>query len=259
MIAVAAAYTLIVLWDISLRDPRYFDGWLLFALMGLQFTYHVRRGNIGRSLAAASRWMKLHIYAGYLVVAVFLIHTDFALPDSLIEWVLWALFMAVGVSGVIGAYFSATIPGRLELQAQGIEFDAIPQERDRLAREVHQLINNTANHPNMQVLTEFYVSTLYDFFDKPRDVLRHMQYSTRPLARLTRKLDGLEKYLDPDGRQILQVVRRLVVSKSYLDFQYAQQLLLQAWLFVHVPATYGLIAVTVLHVIHVYAFTTGVP
>ena len=258
-IVASALYVLILLWEMNLRDPRYLDGWLLVGLMLMQLTYHMRRGWIGRSLTSAARWLKLHIYVGYLVVALFIIHTQFRLPDSMFEWALWILFVVTAVSGVVSAYLSSAVPSKLDLGGRDIEFDAVPAERAKLASEVAGLAERAATDASLRPIAEFYVSNLHSFFERPRYVLQHMRHSPRPLRNLTERLNTLERYLDDAGREHLQVIRQLIVRKFYLDFQYAQHLLLQWWLFVHVPATYGLIVAVVVHVAQSYAFTAGVP
>lgn len=259
VLAVIILYGLIAIWDMNLRDPRYFDGWLLAGFMLVQLTYHVRRGWFGRSIAPAARWMQFHIYTGYLVIALFLLHTQYRLPDTAIEWILWLLFVITSLSGVVGSYFSTTIPGKLELQREGIEFDAIPDARRRLAEEAASLAERAAADPNARAVAELYVSTLHDYFARPRHIAQHMRHSPWPLRRLSQKLVAIERYVGASGQDSLQRMRQLTAAKSFLDFQYAQQLVLQAWLFVHVPATYGLIVASVFHVAQTYAFSTGIP
>jgi hypothetical protein len=48
-----------------------------------------------------------------------------------------------------------------------------------------------------------------------------------------------------------------VVEKDRLDFARVYLGLTKGWLFVHVPLTYALIILTVLHVVVVYAFSMG--
>jgi len=256
---VALLYGLIIIWDINLRDPRYLDGWLLAAFMMLQLTYHVRRGDRGRTFITAARWMKLHIYTGYVVVALFLVHSQFRMPNSFIEWVLWILFVVTALSGIIGAYLSSTIPARLDLHHQGIDFDSIPRVRRHLASEAAQVAAQAEQHPTLRPIVAFYSTTLYDFLARPRDLHSHIRHSPRPLQIMSQKIETLESGLSGEATEVIQKIRQLVTTKAYLDFQYAQQLMLQAWLFIHVPATYGLIVASVLHVAHSYAFTTGVP
>ena len=257
--AVVILYGLIAIWDMNLRDPRYLDGWLLAGFMLVQLSYHVRRGWFGRSIAPAARWMQFHSYTGYLVIALFLLHTQYRLPDSSIEWILWLLFAITSLSGVVGSYFSTTIPAKLELQREGIEFDAIPEARQRLAEEAAALAEKAAEDTASRAIAEIYVSTLHDYFARPRNLVQHMRHSPWPLRRLSQKLEAVERYVGASGQESLQRMRQLTAAKSFLDFQFAQQLVLQAWLFIHVPATYGLIVASVFHVAQIYAFSTGIP
>ena len=48
-----------------------------------------------------------------------------------------------------------------------------------------------------------------------------------------------------------------MVEKDRLDFARIYLGLANGWLFVHVPVTYSLIVLTVLHVVVVYAFSSG--
>jgi len=50
----------------------------------------------------------------------------------------------------------------------------------------------------------------------------------------------------------------MVIEKDRLDFARVSLGLTRAWLFVHVPVTYGLVVLTVAHVFVVYAFSSGV-
>ena len=49
-------------------------------------------------------------------------------------------------------------------------------------------------------------------------------------------------------------LRRLVERKDKLDYANALQTVLKVWLFVHIPATYGLILLALLHLLLVYSF-----
>jgi len=48
-----------------------------------------------------------------------------------------------------------------------------------------------------------------------------------------------------------------VVEKDRLDFARVSLGLTRGWLFVHVPVTYALMVLMVLHVLVVYAFSSG--
>ena len=48
-----------------------------------------------------------------------------------------------------------------------------------------------------------------------------------------------------------------MVEKDRLDFARVYLGLTRAWLFVHVPVTYALIVLTLVHIIVVYAYSSG--
>lgn len=258
-IAVAFVYWLLGHYDAALRDPRFFDGWILFAAMAVQILFHLRKKLPSLPLGKAASWLKLHVYGGYFVIAVFGFHTGFSLPDAPFEWVLWALFILVAVSGAIGAYLSWSFPAKLDQGAQPLTFERIPVYRFELAREMDDLARNSVGQIGSLAISDFYVNRLHAFFRKPRNRLAHLRHSRRPLGRICSEIDGLEPYVDTGGRNMLRAIKGLVVAKDRLDFQYAHQSVLQTWLFVHIPATYCLIVLSLLHVAIVEAFSSGVP
>ena len=52
-------------------------------------------------------------------------------------------------------------------------------------------------------------------------------------------------------------LRELVIRKDDLDFHFWLQATLKGWLFVHVPLSYCLLILSLLHVVLVYAFGGG--
>ena len=108
-------------------------------------------------------------------------------------------------------------------------------------------------------VSNFYLETLHEFFQRPRHLLAHLRSSARPVSRLTEELEKLERYVDPPQRETLRSIRDLVLAKDNLDYQYAQQGALKIWLFVHIPATYSLILLALFHVALVYGFSSGAP
>src|SRR4030095_2743056 len=64
------------------RDPRYLDAWLLAGGMSLQLAFHIAIKTARLSPKSAARWRKIHIFVGYLLIAAFISHSDFSLPDT---------------------------------------------------------------------------------------------------------------------------------------------------------------------------------
>jgi hypothetical protein len=67
----------------------------------------------------------------------------------------------------------------------------------------------------------------------------------------------LMRYVDAEGQKKLRAIRELVVEKDRLDYARVYLGLTKGWLYVHVPVTYGLVVLTILHGIVVYAFSSG--
>ncbi|MCG8559494.1 MAG: hypothetical protein MI824_06830 [Hyphomicrobiales bacterium] len=252
-------YWLVGLYDAALRDPRLLDGWILAVGMVVQLLFHVRKKFPALTWGRATTWMKAHTYMGYFVIAVFVVHTGASLPDSAFEWSLWTLFVLVVSSGVVGAYLSWSIPAKLERNAEELIFERIPAFRFELAREAHDLAIDSINHAGSLAISDLYSSRLHAFFQHPQNLFAHLRNSRRPLQRICDEIESLERYVDEPGRETLGAIKDLVVAKDDLDFQYAHMRLLQTWLFLHIPATYGLVVLSVVHIVVVIAFSSGVP
>ena len=104
---------------------------------------------------------------------------------------------------------------------------------------------------------DLYTNHLRDFFQGQRNFTAHLIGSQRPLKRLTDEIDNLSRYVDQQSQEKLAAIKNLVVEKDRLDFARVYLGLTKGWLFVHVPVTYALIVLTVLHVLVVYAFSSG--
>ena len=256
---------LVVIYGNGLRDPRYLDGWVLAGGMGLQLVFHIVRKTSRLSPKAMMLWRRIHIYLGYLLIVVFALHSDFSLPDTNFEWALWAGFVLVTLTGIFGTYLAWALRamGRID---EGVGYHRIPDRRAELARDLQVLVEDADPYapaldlpalPHDAWIADLYATRLRDFFEKRRNFVAHIVGSRRPVSRLTGEIDDLSRYVDQRAQSKLAAVRQLVIDKDRLDCACVYLGLTRAWLLVHVPVTYLLIVLTVLHVIVVYAFSSG--
>lgn len=250
----------------SLRDPRYLDGWVLAAGMGLQLYFHIARKRATLTPRSASRWRTRHIWTGLFLIVAFVLHSDFTLPDTAFEWALWTGFVLVAVSGIFGTCLARWIEAR-RLVDEGLPYERIPERRAELARAAKAAAaaqeTSTSNldlpaPPYGAWIADLYTAHLQDFFAEARNTLPHLIGSRRPLARLTDEIDDLSRFVDQKGREKLADIKELVIEKEKIDIAHAYYGLSRAWLLVHVPATYALIVLVILHGLVVYAFSAGV-
>ena len=85
----------------------------------------------------------------------------------------------------------------------------------------------------------------------------HLFESNAAFVRMRGEMLSLKRYLDDRNRMILEEMLECVSTKDMLDYQYAHQLALKAWLFAHIPLTYSLLLLALVHVMLVYAFSGG--
>ena len=259
-------FWLVWIYGNGLRDPRYLDGWVLAGGMGLQLSFHIAIKTASLSPKSAARWRKIHILVGYMLIAAFILHSDFSLPDTGFEWALWAGFVLVTLSGIFGTYLAWSLKAKHVID-EGISYDRIPTRRAELARDVHAAVaktNTTAAAiaalpapPHDAWIMDLYTTHLRDFFQGHRNFTAHLVGSQRPLKRLTDEIDNLSRYVDQRSQEKLAAIKNLVVEKDRLDFARVHLGLARAWLFVHVPVTYALIVLTLLHILVVYSYSSG--
>jgi hypothetical protein len=258
-------FWLVWIYNNGLRDPRYLDGWLLAGGMSLQLAFHIAIKTASLSPRSAARWRKFHIFLGYLLVAAFISHSDFSLPDTGFEWALWTGFVLITLSGIFGTYLAWSLRVRHAIDER-VGYDRIAVRRAELARDVHAAVARTDLAPAAIALPkppydawimDLYTTHLRDFFQGQRNFAAHLIGSQRPLKRLTDEIDNLSSYVDKQSQDKLAVIKTLVIEKDRLDFARVYLGLTKGWLFVHVPVTYALTVLTVLHVLVVYSFSSG--
>ncbi len=262
--ASVALLWLVSLYGDALRDPRYLDGWILVAAISLQIGFHIAVKSIRLSPKAAAKWRKTHIFLGYALIAVFVSHCDFSLPDTGLEWVLWTVVVLIICSGIFGTYLSWSRQSKSGIE-DWIAPDRIATRRAEIAQNVHATVTTSSpaaelalpTQPHDGWIMDLYSTSLAHYFSGVRDISAHLVGSHRPLKRLIDEIDALSRYVDPPGKNKLATIRLLVIEKDRLDSAAVHAALSKAWLFVHVPVTYALVVLTTLHVVVVYAFASG--
>jgi len=248
-----------LLYDMSLRDAAFMNGWVLFTGMVLLAIFNIRKKLNILPLVRVSTWLQLHIYVGLTCLLLFLLHTSFSLPNGPFEIILWSLYMTITISGLIGVALSRLLPHRISARGERVLFERIPVLRAQIARDVEDLAMTSVQETRASTIADFYAAELVPYLQRPKHLISHLLGGTRPERRLHVAIRELERYLDERGRQILGEIDSLVSAKADLDYQYAMQLTLKSWLFFHLPLNYGLMLFTLVHIVIVYAFGTAAP
>ena len=243
--------------EIALYESSVASGWLLiFIVLGL-IIFRIRKKISTVPLLSNAVWMQVHIYAGILSILVFAYHIDWRIPSGYLEQVLGALFLIVAVSGLVGLVLVRILPRRLARRGEEVIWERIPIFIAELRQAAEEVIQESARETHSTTIRDFYLTNLHSLFAKPRNVFLHLIASDHPSVTVGRDFSTLSRYLNSKEREYADKLLELTEKKNDLDFHYSLQLALKAWLLAHVPLTYGLLILAVIHLILVYAFIGG--
>lgn len=259
--ALTALAVVLVIGDriyvLTLSDASFLSGWVLFSMLMLLTLFGLRKKLPMLRLGRASTWTQFHIYLGLLAVLTFVMHLGWRVPAGWFERMQALLFVAVAASGILGIIISRWVPRRLALHREDAIYERIPQLIDRCRGEAESLVRESLRQTGSDTIADFYRRNLITYFSGPRDLWRHMINSSHPRHRVISRIEEQQRYLNEKERGILAAIRELVLQKLELDNKYAGYSMLKGWLFIHIPLTYGLLLLVVLHVTIVYAFAGG--
>lgn len=257
-ILLAAAAVFLIFFDgyrVTLRNPGMLSGWFFLGVMVFLALYNVRKKFPVPPLGPSRFWLQAHIYVGAFTIVPYLFHAGFEIPTGALERSLAALYFIVLISGFAGLAISRILPRRLTARGGEVVFERLPEHRRKIRNAVEQLAVGSVAETQSSTIVNFYTARLRDFFTGPRYTLRHLFEIAPPLNRMLAEIEDQYRYLNDEEKAILQRIAEYVREKDRLDYQYALQLALKAWLFVHIPLTNGLFVLAIVHVwlAHAYA------
>lgn len=245
--------------ETSIRTVSFWTGWLLFFLVASLALFNGRKKLPFLPLGSAATWMQYHIYAGFFSILVFLAHTGFGTPSGVLESSLSLLFVLIALSGVVGLILSRMIPIALTTRGEPVLFERIPQLRAGLQAEAEDLVVECARDHQTTTISDFYTNRLEPFFRVQSNLAYHLLGSARPIRELEREIAAMDRYLNDGERSVIAEILELVHLKDDLDYQWARQLVLKGWLFVHIPLTFSLLVLLLLHIFVAYGFRGNLP
>ncbi|MEO6035759.1 MAG: DUF4405 domain-containing protein [Verrucomicrobiota bacterium] len=242
-----------VFWSINyalairLRSAAIVSGIILLTIVFALTFFNARKKLPFLPLLRASTWTQIHIYAGFVSVFLFGLHTGWRMPNGTLEIILAVLFLAVAGSGFVGLAISRLIPSRLTIHGENLIFERVPAMRAAVRNEAEELVVQSITANNSSTIADFYESNLKDYFAGPRFYLSHLMGNRRPLFKLISEVEAMDRYLNTQEREVMAQIAELIRKKDNLDFQLCGQAVLKGWLFVHIPLTYSLIVFAIIH------------
>jgi hypothetical protein len=174
-------------------------------------------------------------------------------------------FVLVSASGMFGTYLLWLTQAKRPIDAS-VSLSRIPALRAELRQSMLAIAAaSNATSPNVDLpelpydgwIREFCETDSMAFLERRSNVLGHLVGSQRHLSLFTDAIDNLARYVDQPGKAKLATLKTLAIEKDRLDFTQVSLGLSRGWLFVHVPITYSLLILTVVHIVVAYSFSSG--
>jgi hypothetical protein len=254
-----AAWTWADHMDRRLESSSFFTGWLLLGALVSLALFQVRKKLPMPPLGSAATWLQVHVYTGLGTVGLFALHTPLRWPGGGLESVLAALYAMTFTSGVIGLYWTRSLPKRLSRLGQEVIYERIAALRGRLRDRAQAAVLTVVRTGGATTLGEFYNARLHEYFSAHRGWRYRFLPTSNLRKALMAELTEASRYLSDDERKTAEALFALVRERDDLDYAEALQWRLKAWLFVHIALTYPLLAAAGLHAWTAHVFYGGAP
>lgn len=203
-----------------------------------------------RRLGPTQRYLQLHLWGGTLFLLLFLLHTNFAVPDGLFALLLWALTVWVVVTGAVGLLLQRAVPRVLGPAASfEVHLHRVPE----LVQQLRGRAESAAAGAEAGVRTWYEQEVAADMAAPRMSTAVLLRDPARPGGG-TRHIELLERTLPSESVAALHAIRELHASKHELDVHYTLQRVLRGWLYLHLPVAVVLLVMVALHVFFIIYF-----
>ncbi len=215
--------------------------------------FGIRKRRYGTGSMMLQEWLSAHIYLGLSLIVIATLHAGFQVGWN-VHTLAYVLMLIVIFSGVWGIYLYIALPTRMSESRGGITLDQI----------VVLIADLDKSSLNLSVKLGD------DINDLVRDAVENTRIGGGMAIQLTgrdpacptgRALDRISELVKSSSGEDAATGRQLVVdlarknrllTVARLDVKYRAWLNL--WLLVHVPATVGLVAALIAHIVSVFFY-----
>jgi hypothetical protein len=245
-VAVGLLIHAVTLIDIALLNRALYTGVLLYAVMLFLACFNSRKKLSFIPLMKASTWLQIHIYVGFFSLVLFWLHISGTKPQGALEIILAAIFLIVCASGVFGLIISRTLPAQMNNSGEPITWEKIPTLRRHVVDEVQECVLDAERKSGSSTLSDYYLNKLRAYFDY-RPGCFHVFCPNSKYRVLRVKFDEQKRYLNDSELEYHNQILDCMERKRHLDFMQSANGLLRTWLFIHIPFTFSLLIIGLIH------------
>lgn len=196
-------------------------------------------------------WTSAHVYLGLALIVIGTLHTGFQFGWN-VHTLAYSLMIVVIVSGIFGISAYATLPAALSSNRGEMTQGQMLEGLQAIDRQLVEAAQPLARHWADQVIAaldeEAFSGGLWR-----RLTGRHPRSPTRAAMDAFNLADAAEA-ADPAFRRVEGLLQRRAAQLERTRRHLRIKALLEVWLYVHVPATFALIAALTAHIISVFYY-----
>ena len=203
-----------------------------------------RKRKMTRGAWSLKAWTSAHVYLGLALIVIGTWHTGFQLGWN-VHTLAWALMMIVILSGLFGIFVYATMPQALAANREQMTQMQMVEAIRAFDRQLH-----VAAQPLPPAISApVQASLAQDVFAGGISNRFTGRYPGCATAAARRGLAGV-----PDAARVMDLLGQKQAALVRLRAHLRIRAILEVWLYVHVPATFALIAALSAHVISVFFY-----
>ena len=236
---------------------NFHTGYLLLGALFFLAAFNLRKKLPVVAWGTASAWLQAHIYVGLGSAVLFGIHVSWRMPDGPLETTLAALYGLTFINGLLGLYWTRTLPPKLANVAEEVLYERIPLLRSQLQDRAQNVALAAVRSSGATTLGEYYADNLQSYFERPRNLAYYLWPTSEVRRAKMAGLTAVTRYLSSTEQQHSEQLFALIRRRDDLDFHSALQWRLKTWLYLHIGLTYPLLLFAVLHGALAHLFSGG--
>ena len=227
--------------DIYSRVLIEFYGWAALLCLLLAMAFLIRKHLKGRRPGATRFWLPVHIYAGLFFALFLILHTGGSIR-SVFGGPLYYISWSVILTGFLGHYLRKKVP---PLMTCNISEEVLPDEINIHLERAHSNIQTIGGESDAELLRNFVneiPERYYRLWNR-----RLLPFYNPGLEILTTDLERLRQALGENEQERLNRLEALLREVFRLEYQRAGEFLLRGWLYLHLPLSFFLLILTLIH------------
>jgi hypothetical protein len=213
----------------------------------------IRKRAITAGHYSLKAWVSAHVYLGLSLIVVATLHTGFQFGWN-VHTLAYALMMLVIASGALGVWAYVTLPSVLSNNRGETTRKQMLAQIAALDEQILEAAQPLSRHNADLARLSLEETDLGGGFWRRLLGLHGDCANGEALARVGAALEVADSYEAPVLERVEALMRRKAEALALARRQMHITAMLEAWLFVHVPATFALLAALVAHIVSVFLY-----